>query len=146
MVNYSDDIAVDRPADDVFTFVADVTRHPSWMGGTRATALTDGPVHAGYRYRYQSEEGELELEVTEFQPGRSFSARTVSGPFRWNGTFEVERDGEERSRVRSSGSLRLTGIRRILEPFMGGEVRRREREELVRLKDLAEREQVGAAS
>ncbi len=138
MVNYSDDITVDRPANDVFSFVADITRHPSWMGGTGAAAMTDGPVQAGYRYRYQSEEGELELEVTDFQPGRSFSARTVSGPFRWAGTFEVEPDGDRRSRVRSSGSVRLTGIRRILEPFMGGEVRRREHEELVRLKALAE--------
>jgi uncharacterized protein YndB with AHSA1/START domain len=138
MVNHSDDITIDRPADAVFFFVADVNRHPSWMGGKGASAMTEGPVQAGYRYRYQTDEGDMELEVTDFQPGRSFSARTVWGPFRWEGTFEVEPDGDGRSRVRSSGSLRLTGIRRILEPFMGGEVRRREREELVRLKALAE--------
>jgi uncharacterized protein YndB with AHSA1/START domain len=138
MVNYSDSISVDRPAEDVFSFVADVTRHPTWMGGTGATPATDGPVRQGYRYRYASNEGDLELEVTDFQPGRSFSARTLAGPFRWAGTFEVQPDGEGHSTVRSTGSVKLTGIRRVFEPFMGGEVRKREHAELVRLKSLAE--------
>jgi uncharacterized membrane protein len=138
MVNYSDDITVDRPAAHVFSFVADVTRHPSWMGGTAASAMTDGPVQPGYRYRYATDEGDLELEVTGYQPGRSFSARSLSGPFRWSGTFEVQPDGDRRSIVRSTGSVRLSGIRRLLEPFMGSEVRKREHGELVRLKALAE--------
>jgi uncharacterized protein YndB with AHSA1/START domain len=146
MVNYRENITIDRPAADVFLFVADVTRHPSWMGGAGATVMTDGPVQPGYRYRYAADEGDLEMEVTDFQPGRSFSARTLSGPFRWAGTFEVEADGDARSVVRSTGSVQLTGIRRLLEPFMGGEVRKREHEELVRLKGLAEGGAVGAAA
>jgi uncharacterized protein YndB with AHSA1/START domain len=146
MVNYSDSITIDRPAADVFFFVADVTRHPSWMGGSGAAAITDGPVQPGYRYRYAAGEGDLEIEVTDFQPGRSFSARTVSGPFRWAGTFEVQADGDGRSVVRSTGSVELTGVRRLLEPFMGGEVRKREHEELMRLKALAEGESMEAAA
>jgi hypothetical protein len=41
--------------------------------------------------------------------------------------------------VVSSGRIRLSGIKRLAEPFMGREVRTRERAELTRLKGLVER-------
>ena len=47
MITYRVDIAVDRPAADVFPYLADVTRHPSWMGGSRATPISDGPMRVG---------------------------------------------------------------------------------------------------
>jgi hypothetical protein len=43
------------------------------------------------------------------------------------------------TRIIGSGRLMLKGWRRVMEPFMGGEVRRGEAAELRRLKDLLER-------
>lgn len=146
MIHYSVDITVDRPADEVFPFLADVTRHASWMGGSNSEPISEGPMRTGYRYRQSIDEGDFEIEVTAFQPGRLFAARTISGPFSWEGSFEVVPDGEATSRVMSSGAIALSGIRRLAEPFARGEVQRREHGELVRLKDLAEQQPVGAAT
>lgn len=138
MVNYRVDIAVDRPAADVFPYLADIHAYPQWMGGNRAEPISDGPMRTGYRYRYFTDEGEFDMEVTDLQPGRGITARSISGPFRWAGTFSVVDEGEGRSRVTSEGSIRLGGIRRLMEPLAGGEVRRGEQAELDRLKALAE--------
>ena len=138
MITYGTEILIDRPAADVFPYLADVSRHASWMGGSSSTAISEGDMRPGFRYRQRTDEGEFELEITDFHPGRSFSARTVSGPMDWTGTFEVQPEGEAASRVLSRGQIRLTGIKRLLEPFAGGEVRRSEARELARLKALVE--------
>jgi len=138
MIKYRVDIAVDRPAADVFPYLADINFFPKWMGGTSTEPVRRGAMREGYRYTYLTEEGKLEMEVTELEPGRSVSTRTLSGPFEWEGTFRVTDDGNAGSRVVSSGRIGLSGIKRLAEPFMGGEVRRREQAELTRLKALVE--------
>jgi uncharacterized membrane protein len=138
MINYRVDIAVDRPAADVFPYLADINVFPKWMGGTSTQPISGGAMQVGYRYTYLTDEGKFEMEVTELEPGRSVSTRTLAGPFDWEGTFRVTDDGDAASHVVSSGRIRLSGIKRLAEPFMGGEVRRRERAELTRLKALVE--------
>ncbi|HET9497150.1 MAG TPA: SRPBCC family protein [Candidatus Limnocylindria bacterium] len=141
MIHYNVDITVNRPTADVFPFLADVTRHPSWMGGSTAVPISDGPMRPGYRYRHSTDEGELEIEVTDFEPGVRLSARTVDGPYDWAGTFQLGPEAEG-SRVISTGAIRLTGWKRLAEPFLGREVQRREQQELVRLKAIVESGQV----
>ncbi len=138
MIHYSVDIVVQRPAADVFRYLADVTRHPSWMGGSDAAPISVGPMQPGFRYRHATDEGEFEMEVTEFVPGERLSARAVGGPFGWAGTFHVGPEGVAGSRVTSTGDVRLNGWKRLMEPFLGREVHHREHQELVRLKALVE--------
>jgi uncharacterized membrane protein len=138
MITYETDIAVERPAADVIPYLADVARHGSWMGASESVGLSDGPMRPGYRLRYVTGEGDWEVEVTEFTPGIGFSAKTISGPMQWSGTFEVHPHGEGSSRVVSRGTISLPGIKRLVEPLLGGEVRKREHDELVRLKALVE--------
>ena len=59
------------------------------------------------------------------EPGRLFSARTL-GPMDWAGTFVVTDNGTSQSTVISTGQVSLGGLKRPAEPFVGGEVRRRE--------------------
>jgi uncharacterized membrane protein len=141
MIHYSVDIVVQRPVADVYPYLADVTLHPSWMGGSKATPISEGPMRAGYRYSYATDEGAFEMEITALEAGRSFSARTLSGPFGWAGTFAVEDNGGAQSRVVSTGKVQLRGLVRLVQPFLGGEIRRREKAELTRLKALVEGKQ-----
>ena len=139
MITYDVAITIDRPPAEVFPYLTDVTRYPSWMGGTSAEPTTEGPVRVGYRYAYQTDEGRFKIEVTAYQEGRSVSHHTVAGPMSWSGTFAVEPGGDPTSsRVISRGAYQLTGLKRLLQPFVGGEIAKREQHELELLKKLAE--------
>ena len=78
-------------------------------------------------------------EVTEFEANSKMAFRTIEGPMNWEGGYEVAADENGATRITGWGRLGLKGWRRVLEPFMGGEVRRGEAAELRRLKDLLER-------
>jgi len=62
MVSYRADITVERPAADVFPFLADISVFPQWMGGTSTEPISPGPMAVGYRYRYQTDEGLMEID------------------------------------------------------------------------------------
>lgn len=78
------------------------------------------------------------MEVTDLEAGRWVGTRTLSGPFDWIGTFEVQDAGDGGSRVSSRGQIQLKGLLRLAQPFAAGEIRKREQQELVRLKTLVE--------
>lgn len=138
MIAYDAEIMIDRPAAEVFPYLAQIAHFPKWMGGTSTSAISDGPMRVGYRYRYQTDEGEFEMEVTDLEPGRRVGMRTLSGPFEWTGSFEVEDAGDRGSRVSSRGQTRLRGLLRLVQPFVAGETRKRGQQDLVRLKALVE--------
>ena len=73
MITYNVDIVVDRNAADVFPYFSDVTRHPSWMGGSEASPISDGPMRPGYRYLHRTDEGEFEMEITAFDAGHGMT-------------------------------------------------------------------------
>ena len=70
--NLSDTLAIRRPVDDVFAFLADFENIPTWNYAIAQTKKTSpGPVGVGTTYRQlrsipdRSEEG---FEVTVFEP------------------------------------------------------------------------------
>jgi len=57
----------------------------------------------------------------------------------WTGRWEVRAVDERTTEVRAEGAMHLPGLRRVLEPLMGREVRRSEEAELVKLKEILEK-------
>ena len=141
MVAYAVSENINRSPEEVFPYLADPMRW-DWMAEGRADRLTDGPTRTGTRFRYSFQQRgkpiDLEIEVTEHEPNRRVAFKTVSdSAMRWDGVFSAEPTGTG-TLVRSTGQIRLRGIRRLFEPLMGGEVRRGEAAELSRLKAMLE--------
>jgi hypothetical protein len=57
---------------------------------------------------------------------------------RWDGSYAVAPAGDGSTRVIGLGQVGLKGWQRLLEPFMGGEIKRGEAAELGKLKALLE--------
>jgi uncharacterized protein YndB with AHSA1/START domain len=85
MIDFTLDTHIDRPASDVFAFVTDPARLPTWQTNTvSAVQEGDGPLGLGTRLReVHRAPGGKELasvvEVCEFEPGRVFAMRVVEG-------------------------------------------------------------------
>jgi uncharacterized protein YndB with AHSA1/START domain len=88
------EITVARPIDEVFDFVTDVAKMPSWMTGVRAASAIDEEMRPGARFSLDYMGGwrsnELEVVVAEFTPPTIFATQIARGPFAFEGTMTFE--------------------------------------------------------
>ena len=87
-------ITINRPLDEVFTFVADGRNAKLWRSGVLDVDLVSG---AGLGARYsQGVRGPggrriaADYEVTEFEPNSKIAFRATAGPVRPTGSFTFE--------------------------------------------------------
>jgi uncharacterized protein YndB with AHSA1/START domain len=143
MISYRIEQTIDRPVQEVFSYVADPIRYPEWMDVSDVHVETLGAMGVGSTGRAMMKMGSRHIpydwEVTGYEAGVSFGFRTTSGPFDWEGRFETSSANDTGTRVVTTGTIGLKGWRRVLEPLMRGEIQRGEAAELRRLKDLLER-------
>jgi uncharacterized protein YndB with AHSA1/START domain len=145
MPSYRTSAIISRPIAEVFDYLTDVSAWPRWMNVERTDPVTPGPPKVGGRAEGTMREGGRSLpftiEISQLDPGRTIGFRTLSGPIDWEGSWEVRKIDEGTTEVTAMGTMRLRGIRRVLEPFMAGEVRKGEAAELVRLRSILEARQ-----
>jgi uncharacterized membrane protein len=134
---------IERSAEEVWAYAADILRHPEWMGVTSARLLdgvgTEVGARAVERIKLGPRSVEVGLKVSKSIPARQIAWRVAGGsPVAGDVTLDLERLGPDRTRAVWSGWVGLTGLWRLLEPLMAGEVKAGEAAELRRLKDKLE--------
>lgn len=116
------------PLEDTFAFVADFANASDWDPGVAtSTRLNPGPVGVGARYRLgvrmRGRVTPMEYRVTAFEPGRRV-VLTGEG----SGVAAVDDIRFERTpggtRIDYTADIRLTGLLRFAEPFLGGAFRK----------------------
>ncbi len=87
-------ITIDRPADEVFGFVTNVSEMPRWVSGVKSAKLLSKEMGKGARYVVDYIRGRraeaIEIEVTDYEEPRLFGSRSSRGPFQFEGRMELE--------------------------------------------------------
>lgn len=139
MSTFETEQTIDRSADDVWAYAADIRRHPDWMTVTDARVL-DGPgTRAGARGRERMRFGpfgwDVEFEVAEATPGRRIVWKAVDGaPFDLAVSLDLEPVGPTSTRATYRADIRLRGLWRLLGPLVAMEGKAGPERELKRLK------------
>lgn len=90
---------IDRPLDEVFTYVADFTNLAQWDPGISSSRrIGDDPVGVGTKYEvvssFAASEVPMQYEITEFEPNRRVVLIGTGKPLDAVDTIEFEaRDG-----------------------------------------------------
>ena len=133
-----------RPVDVVAGYAGDPANATEWYVNISAVEWrTPPPVAVGSRMNFVAAFLGRRLaytyEVTEFEPGRRMVMRTADGPFPMETTYTWEPldDGSTRMTLRNRG--RPSGFSRVAGPVMATAMRRANRKDLARLKELLER-------
>ncbi|WP_406864939.1 SRPBCC family protein [Streptomyces sp. HUAS MG47] len=145
MSRIEETIDISRSPEEVFAYMMDPAHTPEWQeSAISARKLTDGPLGVGSRIgvkrRLGGREMPMTMEVTEYDPPRSWHFHGLDGPVRGDvkGTIEPLDDGR-RSRVTLSLDFESHGIGKVLVPLV---VKPHVRKEMPRneehLKDLME--------
>jgi uncharacterized protein YndB with AHSA1/START domain len=88
-------IEIDRPPDEVFSYITDPARFAEWQYDVVSVRLDNGrPPSVGSRFttirRIGRTERTMTQEITEINPPRSWAAHGVAGPIRPNAKITVE--------------------------------------------------------
>lgn len=135
-------IGVGRPVADVFAYVSDIRNWPSWQGEiVEAWQTSDGPIGVGTTAKldihFLGRRMEADIEVTEYEPGRSYAVRTRSAPVPF--TARVACDPEDGgTRITYRGLFEPSGFFKLAEPVLERIGQRQADSEMHTLKELLE--------
>ncbi len=142
MITFETEQTIARSADDVWTYAADILRHPDWMGVTDARILRGQGSEIGARGRERLVLGpfrwDVEFEVSEAVPGRRIVWRAVSGPLQGEVALDLAAVGPSSTRATYGAAMRLRGLWRLLTPLVVMEGKAGQARELQRLKENVE--------
>ena len=143
MLHAEESVQINRPVEEVFSYVSTVESQPEWATPPQEVRKdTPGPPREGDAFtavaKFLGRRFETPFRITSIEPNRQFSYRATGGPIpdqRWNNTFEEV-----------SGGTRLTlvvegepgGFFRLAEPLLERAANRQFRADLGTLKDMLE--------
>jgi uncharacterized membrane protein len=140
-------IEISRPRDEVAAYACDPDNATAWYENIKAVQWkSPRPLAVGSRIAFVAEFLGRRLaytyEVTEFVPGERFVMSTAEGPFPMETTYTWEGTpgGATRMALRNRGEP--VGFARIAAPAMVCAMRRANRKDLRRLKQILERKAV----
>jgi uncharacterized protein YndB with AHSA1/START domain len=142
MAMFENTVTIERPAEDVFAFLADFENVPTWNYAIEKTAKTSpGQVGVGTRYRQtrsiptRREEG---FEVTVFQPMSRLAVQGQLGPFRTRASYELKPMAGG-TRLTNEVNLEPTsGVLRLVAPLAAPRVKAAVAQNLGKLKQVLE--------
>jgi hypothetical protein len=138
------DIDIDRPAGEVFDFVADQMNAPHWQGGLSAVRrVTTGPVGVGTEHvfvrRFAGMKVESRNRYTGYEPGHFVSFEIPSGRMTGEASYLVEPVGPDSSRLVSEMHFEVSGPAALATPLLARLLEREGKNNLAALKELLER-------
>jgi uncharacterized membrane protein len=142
-VDVQTEIEIRRPRSEVSAYAMDPETAPEWYSNIESIEWrTPKPIRVGSRMdfvaRFLGRRLAYTYEVRELIPGERLVMSTDSGPFRMETTY-VWRDtpaGGTRMKLRNRGTT--SGFSKIATPFMSRAIRRANRKDLKRIKELLE--------
>lgn len=137
-------VDIDRPPDEVFSYVTDPSRFGEWQSGVISGHIEgDGPPGVGSKCtmtrRIGGSERTSTSEITEIAPPRTWTIHGIDGPIRAdvNVTVEPRQDGGQ-SHVTIQLDFQGYGIGKIIMPMVVRQARKEAPQSCQNLKNRLE--------
>ena len=144
MINHTNEVNINRPVEEVFTYVTDITKEPAWNTDfIEGKQTSEGAIGPGTVYHIQMKPfmgiSEGTLEVIEFEPNQKEVRQGDFGSMNPTVThlFESIDGGTKFTR---NVQIRLTGFMRLMEPLLQVFGKRRNASVLASLKRVLDQE------
>jgi uncharacterized protein YndB with AHSA1/START domain len=122
MLNATHETTINQTAAEVYAFLADPMNGPRWRSGILQLSKVSG-VGVGVRYRQEvagpgGRRVDADIETTALEPNRRSAFRTIAGPVRPEGVFEITEADGGATRIRFSLSAELRGLKMLMAPLV----------------------------
>ena len=142
MPKLSSSFVVNRPVEDVFTYLASYENRLNYEQGlVEAEQTSEGPFVVGTTGRdvrhAMGKKMESTSRIAAFEPNKSFTFESTSGPMDFRGTWSFE-PVEGTTKVSFDMEGHLKGVMRLLEPLMAGKLRKETDGNITKIKSILE--------
>lgn len=139
MINIERSIVIDKPVEDVFAFVSDGSKAPSWQSGLEAVEGQTNVIGSQYTEvrKFMGREMRSVMEVTALEPNARWAAKVLKGPVPYEISVRFEPlDGGTRLTTQMQGEP--TGFFKVAEGMVKGQLEKSLDEDTNRLKKILE--------
>jgi carbon monoxide dehydrogenase subunit G len=138
-------VEIDRPLEEVFSYVTNPENLPEWSSLVlEVHKEAEGDLQQGDRFttaaKFLGRRFETPFEVSDHEPHRRHSDRSMGGPFEQEYTYALEETGEGGTRLTYVAEGEPGGFFRLVGPLLERAGRRQFRADLQSLKDMLEAE------
>jgi uncharacterized membrane protein len=142
-VDLQTEIVIDRPVEVVAAFAADPSNAPDWYANIDAVDWqTPPPLRVGsemtFVARFLGRRLEYTYELVELVPGERLVMRTAPGPFPMETTYTWTSVAATSTRMTLRNRGEPAGFSRIMSPLMAPAMRRANRKDLRKIKEILE--------
>jgi uncharacterized membrane protein len=133
-------VTVNRPAEEVFAYLADVRNLPEWQDEVVETR-PQGEAGVGARFvevrSFLGKRLESTIEIVEYEPSRLFTIRVIEGPIPFEVRHTLEPDGAG-TRVAVVGEGEPGGFFKLAEGLVTRKVQKAAEKDFAKLKQVLE--------
>lgn len=142
MIQIEKSIVINRPVEEVFAYVSDLTHSAEWQSGlVEIRKVTEGILGVGTRYTFVrlflGRKMEANNEIVEFTPNAKIAFRTISGPIPLDASYSFERNSSD-TKLTSKIDMHPGNFISLAEPLISASLSRDVEAGLVYLKGLLE--------
>jgi uncharacterized protein YndB with AHSA1/START domain len=121
MIQHEVTIHLNRPIEQVFAFLMDMSKLSTWQSNLiKSEPLTEGPLRTGSQFRevrrIRGKESEIQGEITALEHNKLLETRTVTKPQAMVSYFLESEEGG--TRLKYKFVLITNGLMRLLEPMI----------------------------
>jgi uncharacterized membrane protein len=133
-------VTVNRPAEEVFAYLADVRNLPHWQAEVVETR-PQGEVAVGARFvevrSFLGKRIESTIEIVEYEPSRLFTIKVIDGPVPFEVRHTLDSEGDA-TRVQVVGEGEPGGFFKLAEGLVTRKVQKAAEKDFAKLKQVLE--------
>ncbi len=149
MIKIKAEMTINRPSDQVFSYISNFENNPKWQAGMQEAHFTsEGPLQVGSTYaqvaKFLGRRIESNFEVIAYEPHQMVKAMSTGGSFPITFTrtvkpIENNEDGTPNTKVEAIVEGDATGFFKLAEPLLARMVQRSVNADYANLKKILER-------
>lgn len=142
MKRWTEEIMINAPAESVFAYVSDFSRHGEWSGhGLEASRIDDGPISVGSTFSTVAKQFGTQREVstvTEMSPPQEFGWISQGALGRIHHSFSLRQEAETTTLTKEADIVEPTLLAKGTMFKISRDIPRNLRKDLAKIKEAVE--------